>query len=172
MKSANQFVEAKRRHVFIFGLIVISFIMMSCLYSPSNSASEGENRTPKPNISNGLVMNGTATIIHYFGDLKCTNTGTAILTVNPDTTIMLRTMQSDISTADCSPTGDQLSDRATGKYNYDTNTLFFSLCNADLSTESTGWLTADEGQGDVICYGKDFDGKATKFLIISFDVKK
>ena len=146
-------------------------MMMSC-YIDSQSAAEAENSTPKPNISNGLVMNGTTTIIHYYGDLKCTNTGTAVLTVNPDTTIMLKTLQPDIKTADCSPTGDQLSDRATGKYNYETNTLFFSLCDADLSTESTGWLTADEGQGDVICYGKDFDGKATKFLIISFDVKK
>ena len=171
MKSPNHIVDAKHRRVFIFSLIIISFMLMSCFYS-GQDAAEAENRTPKPNISNGLVMNGTATIIHYYGDLKCTNTGTAVLTVNPDTTIMVKTMQPDISTADCSPTGDQLSDRATGKYNYETNTLFFNLCNADLSTESTGWLTADEGQGDVICYAKDFDGKATKFLLISFDVKK
>ena len=171
MGNSNRFIQAKQRNLFSFSLIILSLLMMSCYYS-GQGAAEAENSTPKANISKGLVMNGTATIIHYYGDLTCTNTGTAVLTVNPDSTIMLKTLQPDISTADCSPTGDQLSDRASGKYNYETNTLFFSLCNADLSTESTGWLTADEGQGDVICYGKDFDGTATKFLIISFDVKK
>jgi hypothetical protein len=171
MKSLNHFFEAKQRRVFIFSLLIISFMMMSCYYS-GQDAAEAENMTPKPNISNGLVMNGTATIVHYYGDLRCTNTGTAVLTVNPDSTFILKTLQPDIKTADCSPTGDQLSDRATGNYIYATNELHFRLCDADLTTDSYGWLTADEGQGDVICYGKDFDGKATKFLMISFDVKK
>jgi len=170
MGNPNRSIPVKQRKVFIFSLIIISLMMMSCDYSGLD-ASYRENSTPKPNINDGLVMHGTATIIHYYGDTKCTNTGTAVLTVNPDTTIMVRTLQPDIQPSDCSPTGDQLSDRASGKYDHSTNSLLFNLCNVDLTTKSEGWLTADEGQGDVTCYGTS-EGKATEELFISFDVKK
>ena len=160
--------QSKARLVALFLVIFLPMLMLAC--NIMNYDAENEMLTPKPDIRNGVVMTGTATIVRYWGQ-TCTNSGTAVLTINPDATFILKTDLPDISPKDCSTTGDRLSDRVTGKYFYEDGGLYFKLCDADLTTQSVGWVTDKEGQGDVVCYD-NFNGKAEKFLLISFDVKK
>ena len=168
MSNSTCFASSKSRRVALFVVIFLPMLMLAC--NVMNNDAENQMLTPKPDITNGIVMTGTATIVRYWGQ-TCTNTGTAVLTIRPDATFILKTDLPDISPKDCSATGDRLMDRATGKYYYENGYLYFSLCNADETTSSVGWVTNTEGQGDVMCY-VSFNGKAEKSMLITFDVKK
>ena len=169
MENSSRSARSKPRPAFLFVVLFFPMLMLAC--NVMNNDAENQMQTPKPDISHGVVMTGTATITHYWGT-TCVNSGTAVLTINPDATISLVTDQPDIKPLDCSTTSDRLSDRATGTYYYENGYLYFHLCDGDLSTESTGWVTDVAGEGDIICYYKGPDGKSAKELMITFDVHK
>jgi hypothetical protein len=172
MKSPTRFVEAKHRLVFIFSLFVISFIMMSCFYS-GQDAAEAENRTPVANISNGLVMNGTATITYYFTK-TCTNEGTAVLTVNPDSTFKLVANGPSVDD-NCQQSGDRTNATFYGTVDVSNRVMNITSCMLDHQPvgEADGWITAVDAGGEAICYSVKPNGdRGTKYYYVAFDVKK
>jgi hypothetical protein len=158
MKSETRFIEAKHRHVFIFSLIIFSFMLSCNFYS---------------NISNGLVMNGTATIT-YYNTKTCTNEGTAVLTVNPDKSFILVANGPSVDD-NCLQSGDRTNATFYGTVDTSVFDMYITSCMLDHQPvgEADGWITAVDAGGAAICYSVKPNGtRGSKYYYVFFDVKK
>ena len=172
MKNTTRLVHTKQGRVFIFSLAIISFMMMSC-YFYSVDAASAENATPIADITNGLVMNGTATITDYHTK-TCTNTGTAILTVNSDATFKLVATGPQVDDT-CQPSSDTVSKTFFGTVDVSARDMNITSCLLDRQPvgEASGWITAVDAGGEATCYNIKPNGEAgTKGFYVKFDVKK
>ena len=170
MKSTTRFVVTKHRRVILFSLIIIS-LMMSCnIYSIQE---EGDGSPVEADISNGLVMNGTATIT-YYNTNTCTNAGTAGLTVNTDGTFIL--VANGPSVGDlCEQSGDRTNATFYGTVNTLAFEMYITSCTLARQPvgEAEGWITNVDAKGAAICYSVKPDGtRGTKYYYVTFDVKK
>ncbi len=172
MKTIIRFAATKPRRVFIFSLMIISFMLMSCYYSGQDVA-EAENATPVADITNGLVMNGTATITNYFTK-TCTNRGTAVLTVNSDTTFKL-VATGPVVDDNCQQSGDLRNATLYGTVDVSARRMNITSCMLDHQPvgEASGWITAVDAGGEATCYSVKPNGEAgSKAYYVEFDVKK
>ena len=172
MKSTIHSAATKQRRVFIFSIMIISFMLMSCYYSGQDVAS-AENATPVADITNGLVMNGTATITNYFTK-TCTNQGTAILTVNSDTTFKL-VATGPVVDDNCQQSGDLRTETFYGTVDVSARLMNITSCMLGHQPvgEASGWITAVDASGEGTCYSVKPNGEAgSKAFYLDFDVKK
>lgn len=118
-------------------------------------------------------MNGTATIVHYFTK-TCTNQGTAVLTVDSDTTFKL-VATGPVVGDNCQQSGDLRSESLYGRVDVSARVLNITACMVDRQPvgEANGWTTAMDAGGEATCFSVKPNGDAgSKYFRVEFDVKK
>jgi hypothetical protein len=129
-------------------------------------------------IMDGYLENtGDLGVLTYEGSgqatrYSCAHQAKIKLTINPDSRFELLVTTPTV-TNNCQPGGDWETAKISGEVKMNGDEMYFQKCNSNpFPPEGLGNYTLTAAAGGVSCFSEGFDGKAEKWLQVSFDVKR